>query len=126
MTVAVRAAAIVRPTILSHRTVRSLSAAVALTLLALLGVQPRPDGSSAIAAKVDPGLAAEAAEAPASTVNVIVRESLPPSDVAERLVRSLGGTVTHELPILGGFSATVPGSALADLEIGRASCRERV
>jgi serine protease AprX len=115
MTVAVRAAAIVRPTTLSHRTVRSLAAAVALTLLALVGVQPRPDGSSAIAAKVDPGLAAEAAAAPASTVNVIGRETLPPSVVAERLVRSLGGTVTHELPILGGFSATVPGSALPDL-----------
>ena len=115
MTVAVGAAAIVRPTVLSHGTVRSLAAAVAFTLLAVLGVQPRPDGSSAIAAKVDPGLAAEAAAAPASTVNVIVRETLPPSDVAERLVRSLGGTVTHELPILGGFSATVPGSALVDL-----------
>ena len=115
MTVAVRAAAIVRPTILSHRTVRSVAAAVALTLLALLGVQPPPGGSSAMAAKVDPGLAAEAAAAPASTVNVIVRETLPPSDVAERLVRSLGGTVTHELPILGGFSATVSGSALVDL-----------
>ena len=115
MTVAVRAAAIVRPTVLSQGTVRSLAAAVAITLLAVLGVQPRPDGSSAIASKVDPGLAADAAAAPASTVNVIVRETQPPSDVAERLVRSLGGTVTHELPILGGFSATVPGSALADL-----------
>jgi len=115
MTVAVRAAAIARPTIRLHVSVRSLAAAVALTLLAVLGVQPRPDGSSAIAAKVDPGLAAEAAAAPASTVNVIVRETLPPSDAAERLVRSLGGTVTHELPILGGFSATVPSSGLADL-----------
>jgi serine protease AprX len=115
MTVAVRAAAIVRPTVLPHRTVRSLAVAVALTLLALLGVQLRPDGASAIAAKVDPALAAEAAAAPSAAVNVIVRETLPPSDVAERLVRSLGGTVTHELPILGGFSATVPGSALADV-----------
>jgi serine protease AprX len=115
MTVAVRAAAIARPTVRLHRSVRSLAAAVALTLLAVVGVQPRPDGSSAIAAKVDPGLAAEAAAAPASTVNVIVRETLPPSDAAERLVRSLGGTVTHELAILGGFSATVPSSGLADL-----------
>lgn len=115
MTVAVGAAAIERRAVLSQGTVRSVAAAVVLTLLAVLGVQPRPDGSSAIAAKVDPGLAAEAAAAPASTVNVIVRETLPPSDVAERLVRSLGGTVTHELPILGGFSATVPGSALSDL-----------
>ncbi|HSL67359.1 MAG TPA: S8 family peptidase [Actinomycetota bacterium] len=94
---------------------RSLAAAVALTFLAVQGVQPRSDGSAAIAAKVDPGLAAEAAAAPASTVNVIVRETLPSSDAAERLVRSLDGTVTHELPIVGGFSATVPGSALADL-----------
>ena len=115
MTVAVGAVAIERRTVLSQGTVRSVAAAVALTLLAVLGVQPRPDGSSAIAAKVDPGLAAEAAAAPASTVNVIVRETLPSSDVAERLVRSLGGAVTHELPILDGFSATVPGSALADL-----------
>src|SRR4029450_8932620 len=107
MTVAVRAAAIVRPTILPRRTVRSLAAAVARTLLALLGVQPRPDASSAIAAKVDPGLAAEAAAAPSATGNVIGRETLPPSDVSERLVRSLGGTITHELPILGGFSATL-------------------
>ena len=112
--VTVGAAVITRP-VPSHRTVRWLAAAVAIALLAVVGVQPRPDGSSAIAAKVDPGLAARAAAAPASTVNVIVRESLPSSDIAERLVRSLGGTVTHELPILGGFSATVPGSALADL-----------
>jgi serine protease AprX len=112
--VAVGAAVITRP-VPSHRTVRSLAAAVALTLLAVVGVQPRPDGSSAIAAKVDAGLAARAAVAPASTVNVIVRESLPSSDIAERLVRSLGGTITHELPILGGFSATVPGSAVVNL-----------
>jgi serine protease AprX len=83
--------------------------------MAVLGVQPRPDASAAIAAKVDPGLAAEAAAAPASTVHVIVRETLPPSDAAERLVQALGGTVTHELPILDGFSANISGSALSDL-----------
>jgi serine protease AprX len=88
---------------------------VALTLLAVLGVQPRPDASAAIAAKADPGLAAEAAAAPASTLHVIVRETVPPSDAAERLVQALDGTVTYELPILGGFSATISGSALSDL-----------
>ena len=115
MAVVVGTAAIERPMVRWHGPVRPMAAAVALTLLAVLGVQPRPDGSSAIATKVDPGVAAEAAAAPASTVNVIVRETLAPSDTAERLVRSLGGTVTHELPILGGFSATVPGRALADV-----------
>jgi serine protease AprX len=115
MTVAVGAVIIARPTVLSHRAVRSVAAGVALTLMAVLGVQPRPDASAAIASKVDPGVAAEAASTPASTLNVIVRETLPPSDAAERLIRGLGGTVTHELPILGGFSATISGSALPDV-----------
>jgi serine protease AprX len=115
MTVAVQAASIARPTVLSHRAVRSVAAGVALTLMAVMGVQPRPDASAAIAAKVDPGLAAEAAAAPASTLHVIVRETLPATDDAERLVKDLGGTVTYELPIVGGFSAHLAGSALANL-----------
>ncbi len=115
MTVAVGAAIIARPSVLSHRTIRSLAGAVALTLAAILAVQPQADASSAIAAKADPGLAADAAAAPASTLHVIVRESVPATDDAEQLVKDLGGNVTYELPIVGGFSAQLPGSALADL-----------
>ena len=115
MTVAVHAASIARPRVLSHRAMRLLAAGVALTLAAILAVQPQPDASSAIAAKADPGLAADAAAAPASTLHVIVRESVPATDDAEQLVKDLGGNVTHELPIVGGFSAQLPGSALADL-----------
>lgn len=115
MTVAVHAASIARPRVLSHRAMRLLAAGVALTLAAILAVQPQPDASSAIAAKADPALAADAAAAPASTLHVIVRESVPATDDAEQLVKDLGGNVTHELPIIGGFSAQLPGSALADL-----------
>ena len=115
MTVAVHAASIARPRVLSHRAMRLLAAGVALTLAAILAVQPQPDASSAIAAKADPALAGDAAAAPASTLHVIVRESVPATDDAEQLVKDLGGNVTHELPIIGGFSAQLPGSALADL-----------
>ena len=75
MTVAVHAASIARPRVLSHRAMRLLAAGVALTLAAILAVQPQPDASSAIAAKADPALAADAAAAPASTLHVIVRET---------------------------------------------------
>jgi serine protease AprX len=47
-----------------------------------------------------------------ATVSVIVRESTPASDQAERLVLAAGGQVTNELPIIGGFAARLPGSAL--------------
>jgi serine protease AprX len=47
-----------------------------------------------------------------ASVSVIVREATPASYQAERLVRAAGGQVTTELPIIGGFSARVPGSAL--------------
>jgi len=117
MTVAVGTASIARPMAFPRRAFRLLAAGVALTLAAILAVQPQPDAISAIGAKVEPGLAAEAASAPASTLHVIVRETLPSTDDAERLVKDLGGTVTYELPIVGGFSARLPGSALADLAL---------
>ena len=64
---------------------------------------------------VDPGLAAIAARHPATPLPVIVRAVIHHARAAQRLVRSLGGRVTHRLPIVGGFSATVPGSAVDDL-----------
>src|SRR2546425_11936697 len=54
--------------------------------------------------KVDPGLSTVAARHPGSNISVIVREATPRTDDAERLVRSLHDHVTHELPIVGGFS----------------------
>jgi serine protease AprX len=65
--------------------------------------------------KVDPALVAEAGSAPTSTLQVIVREMTPASSDAEDTVRSLGGGIGRELPIVGGFSARIPAASLADL-----------
>jgi serine protease AprX len=53
-------------------------------------------------------------------VAVIIRETTPSSDAAERLVVSLGGRVTHELPLVGGFAAAFPQDRIAALS-GNAS-----
>ena len=57
------------------------------------------------ATKVDPGVADAVVQTPDATVRVIVRETVPASASAEALVRSLGGRVTNQLPIVQGFSA---------------------
>jgi serine protease AprX len=51
-----------------------------------------------------------------ATESVIVRETDPGSDLAERLVARLGGRVVAELSIIGGFAAEVPLPALPLLE----------
>jgi serine protease AprX len=71
--------------------------------------------ASGHSAKTDPVLSVRAASHPHARFPVIVREVAPRTLTAERLVRSLGGHVTHELPIVDGFSAVVPGAAVADL-----------
>jgi serine protease AprX len=48
-------------------------------------------------------------------LSVIVREAEPGSMAAEDLVSGAGGRVTRELPLVGGFSARVPGSAMIRL-----------
>src|SRR5688572_26792696 len=49
-----------------------------------------------------------APHAPSPSVGVIVRETAPLTSHAERAVRRHGGTVTRQLPIVGGFAATLP------------------
>ncbi len=46
---------------------------------------------------------------------LVVRERAPATTTAEQLVRRLGGHVDRRLPLLGGFSATVPARHLAAL-----------
>jgi serine protease AprX len=48
-------------------------------------------------------------------VAVIIHEAVPSSDAAERLVTDLGGHVTHELPLVGGFAAAFPSDRLVAL-----------
>src|SRR5205814_5715750 len=94
--------------------VRTVPAAVVLTLVAVI-VQPPVSQAAGVPAKADPVLFSRAQAHPEQAFSVIVRESDPRSPTAEGLVRSLGGHVTHELSIVGGFSATVPGSAVSAL-----------
>ena len=77
-------------------------------------------GATSGSAKADPALVRTAAAEGRAPLAVIVRETTPSSDAAERLVARLGGHVTYELPIIGGFSASIPGGALASL-IGSSS-----
>ncbi|MFN2544890.1 MAG: S8 family serine peptidase [Actinomycetota bacterium] len=93
---------------------RSLPIALSLVVAALV-VQPPVQAASGAPAKADPALYALAGSHPDSTFSVIVREAQPSSSSAEDLVRMLGGRVTHELRIVGGFSAVVPGSAVRSL-----------
>jgi serine protease AprX len=51
-------------------------------------------------------------EAGGSSVSVIVREVNPATSAAERLVAAVGGSVTQELSIIGGFSAKVPAKSI--------------
>jgi serine protease AprX len=68
-----------------------------------------------LSAEAEPALTAAAARHPDSAFSVIVQERTPRTSDAERLVRSLEGRVTSELSVVRGFSASVPGSAVARL-----------
>ena len=81
--------------------------AVALVLL-LFAALATPVLAAAGPAKADPTLLHAAQARPGSTIQVIVRKSDTSSNAAERVVRALGGRVTHELPIIRSFSANVP------------------
>ncbi|MDH3248038.1 MAG: S8 family serine peptidase, partial [Acidimicrobiia bacterium] len=64
--------------------------------------------------------AGPAAAAPEGTLDLIVRETSPASETAETLVERLGGVVTANLDIIGGFSASVPAGALDVLRVSDA------
>ncbi len=52
----------------------------------------------------------------AADTRLVVRERTPSSQAAEQLVRRLGGRVRRQLPLLGGFAATVPAARVAALQ----------
>jgi serine protease AprX len=100
------------------RTSRSLRAAavwVGLIVVTSLLVSAGAGQLSPFTTKADPALTKMAAAHPASRMSVIVRETNPASLDAERRVWALGGHVTHQLPIIGSFSARLPGAALGSL-----------
>ena len=61
-----------------------------------------------------------ASQAPPASLNVIVREVAPLTSHAERAVRRFGGTIRRQLPIVGGFAATLPAASVDRLAAERA------
>ncbi|HEY7024106.1 MAG TPA: S8 family peptidase [Candidatus Limnocylindrales bacterium] len=53
-----------------------------------------------------------------SQMQVIVREMDGAGNGPERLVRQLGGTINFKLPLIGGFSASIPASAIDAVAAG--------
>jgi len=86
-----------------------------LALLALVLVAALPPGTPAAPDEAGGSLGQGGVTAARATVPLIVRERDPGSARAERLVRQLGGTVTHELPIIGGFAARIRADRLPRL-----------
>ncbi|MBW3588312.1 MAG: S8 family serine peptidase [Actinobacteria bacterium] len=64
---------------------------------------------------VDKALILDAERSPASKVSVIVGKRDPSSSSLESAVRKTGGTVKEQLPIVNGFSATIPARAITTL-----------
>jgi serine protease AprX len=95
---------------------RSWPAAIlAVAVLATVLHPSAARSSTSVLAKVDPHVVQAASARGHAPLSVIVRETVPSSETAERLVARLGGRVTYELPIIGGFSASIPGRALVAL-----------
>src|SRR6266487_1848647 len=91
-------------------------AGVAVVAFMVSGAAPAALATaSTFTAKADPSLRASAQASPRSALHVIVRKSAPRSQAAEGVVARVGGTVTHELPIIRGFSALIPARALSEL-----------
>ncbi len=95
---------------------RLLGLAVGLAVLAGVACgNVGSDSSVAGKTKVHPSVLRAAEARPSSLLPLIVREATPRSEAAERLVEGLGGTVTHDLSIIGSFSARLPGGELDSL-----------
>jgi serine protease AprX len=104
---------------LGERLRSGLVAGLAVVLVTAFGVAAAWGGhtpaSPSRPLKVDRSLQRLLGSTSARPVRVIVRESVPATSSAERVVHTLGGTVRTELPIIGGFSALVPARGLAPL-----------
>ncbi len=89
-------------------------ASLGMVLLVLASLLRLP-ATALLQSKLDPSLWGAAHDHSSATIPVIVRETDPRSEAAEALVRGLGGTVIHELPIIGSFSARLPAQSVPAL-----------
>ena len=111
-----RSREVARPTSMRRAHTRARSLALGLSLVVLAATWATATAAPGAArAKIDGALLTAAERAPGSMLSIIVRERTPSSSDAEAAARELGGRTIHELTIVGGFSARLPGSALLEL-----------
>jgi serine protease AprX len=102
----------------SRATAMRFAAATIVLLLAgtLAGSSgPLSQTDSYPIAKVDRGVVDAIDASPGETIGLLVRETDPASPLAEDVVRDLGGSVTHQLPIIRGFAARMAAGDVPDL-----------
>jgi serine protease AprX len=90
-----------------------IAAVLALALAAVCA--PAVPAARAASASPAPGPETVAAEPAGGDVGVIVRQRHPAASSPRTRLADLGGTVTRELPIVGGFAATLPADAVGTL-----------
>jgi serine protease AprX len=89
-------------------------AAIAIVVVAMAMALPSMANPGPFG-KASPSLLREAASASGSSLQLIVRATDRGLVEARTLIRRLGGSVTREFPVMGGFSARLPGAALPRL-----------
>ena len=89
---------------------RGVSAVLAIALMCslLAGAPALSQPLRALGEQIDGFLSRLASSEPDESVSTIVSEVHPANDSLERVVVSGGGTVDRQLPIIGGFAATIP------------------
>lgn len=90
---------------------RRRMAAAVLSLAVLAGAGAVADGAVAAVPAAHDGAGSRAADG----LSVVVRELAPATDLAERAVQALGGVITGDLSIIGGFAATVPADRVGEV-----------
>jgi serine protease AprX len=90
-------------------------AIVLAIVLAAVAASVRGMAAPPASGEADPTLLLEAEGSSGTSLDLIVRETNPSSTAAEQLIDQLGGDVIHQLPIVGGFSATLPADAMPSL-----------
>ena len=92
---------------------------IAVMLCAVLATQAVPAGRALanldFGDAIDKALILDAERSPAERVSVIVGEKDPSNQSLEKVVDKVGGTVDRQLPIMNGFSATIPARAVTNI-----------
>jgi serine protease AprX len=94
---------------------RRIILAVGLALALVFSLTPSLQASTSAIAPTPVFIDADVLSSTSEAVHIIIQKWNPFDRTSERAVEDMGGTVTKQLPIVNGFSATVPGDATEGL-----------